>query len=153
MRYARSRPKVYIVDDSLIFRAMLETMIARDPAFEICGLASSADQAATEIGWLLPDIVLLDIHFREGMSGLALLDEIDGHWHHMDVIIVSTDARPGAPVCARVFASGAVACFDKAQVLSCGDQLVDLMRGLRRPYRPGPRSGGTAISLPPAIRS
>lgn len=148
MPFARIRPKVYIVDDSLIFRAMLETMVAREPGFEICGIAASADQALAEIGRLLPDIILLDLNFRHGMSGLEFLDEIEGHWHHMDVIIVSTDARRGSDVCRRAFAAGAVACFDKAQVIASGGQLLDLMHGIRRPYLLDRGMLGNAISLP-----
>ena len=124
------KPKVYIVDDSLMFRAMLETMVSREPAFEICGIATNADEAVAEVGWLLPDIILLDLNFRVGMSGLAFLDAIEGHWHAMNIIIVSADARRETEICDRAFARGAVACFDKAQVMTSGRELIALMYDL-----------------------
>lgn len=143
------KPKVYIVDDSLIFRAMLETMVARDQGFEVAGIAARVDDALREIGWVLPDIILLDLNFREGPDGLALLDEIDGHWHDMAVIVVSTDARHGSDACREAFRRGATACFDKAQVMRSGRELIALMHDLSDHGAPLHRFS-RAITLPMA---
>jgi two-component system chemotaxis response regulator CheB len=142
------KPKVYIVDDSLIFRAMLETIVSRDPAFEICGISASADEALTEIGWLLPDIILLDLNFRQGMDGLRFLAEISNHWHEMAVIVVSIDARYGSDSCREAFRHGAVACFDKAEVLRSGRELIELMHDLCDDYPREHRRFSRAITLP-----
>ena len=141
------KPKVYIVDDSLIFRAMLETMVADDGAFEVVGIAPRADEALMQLGWTLPDIILLDLNFREGMSGLAFLEEIEGHWHNMHVIVVSGDARHGSDVCREAFRRGATACFDKAQVIRSGRELIALMHDLNSFGMPNHRYS-KAISLP-----
>lgn len=142
------KPKVLIVDDSLIFRAMLETMVMREEEFEVCGIFTTADAALAQINWVLPDIILLDLNFREGMQGLAFLEEIQGHWHYMDVIVVSTDAQRDSDVCREAFRRGAVACFDKAQVIGSGRALMELMHGVNRPYLLSERSLGRAVSLP-----
>jgi two-component system chemotaxis response regulator CheB len=151
-RTARSpdKPKVFIVDDSLIFRAMLETTVSRDPAFEICGIATSASEALAEIGWLLPDIVLLDLNFRDGMDGFRFLDEVSGHWHEMNVIVVSIDARHGSDICRQAFRRGAVACFDKAEVIRSGRELIELMHDLTSATPREHKRFSRAVTLPMA---
>jgi chemotaxis response regulator CheB len=142
--------KVYIVDDSLIFRAMLETMVMQDARFDICGIAQSVNEALTDIGWMLPDIILLDMNFREGPSGLHFLEEIDGHWHDMSVIVVSADARHGSDVCRAAFDRGAVACFDKARVIRSGRELIALMGELGQRNSLSGQRFSRAITLPVA---
>lgn len=145
------KPKVYIIDDSLVFRAMLETMIAQEHRFEICGIAATPEQALADLGWVLPDIILLDLNFRGGgMTGLDFLDEIEGHWHLMNVIIVSAEARHGAKACAQAFERGAVACFDKGRVIRSGRELIDLMHELGQRHPLAGRSFSHAITLPAA---
>lgn len=142
-----AKPKVYIIDDSLIFRAMLETMLGDEPGFELCGVAASADEARREIGWLLPDIVLLDLNMP-GTHGLAFLAELAEHWHMMHVIIISCETKQGSDVCAIAFDAGAAACFDKGQVILSGRELIALMHDLgdRRPLDMHAMS--RAITLP-----
>ncbi len=141
------KPKVYIIDDSLIFRAMLETMIAQDPAFEVCGIAASADAARDDIGWVLPDIVLLDLNMP-GTHGLDFLEELDEHWHAMNVVVLSGDTKQGADICEQAFVRGAAACFDKGRVIMSGEDLIELMRGLSRRDPLDDHLMSRAISLP-----
>jgi two-component system chemotaxis response regulator CheB len=129
-----TKPRVYIIDDSLIFRAMLETMVGEDPDFELCGIAASADEARKDIKWVLPDIVLLDLNMP-GTHGLTFLEELSDYWHAMDIIVISGDAKQGSDVCECAFRRGAAACFDKAEVIRSGRDLVDLMHDLGR-HRP-----------------
>lgn len=143
------KPKVYIVDDSLIFRAMLETMVSEDDAFEVVGVAARVDDALMELGWKLPDIILLDLNFREGPSGLSFLEEIEGHWHSMHVIVVSGDARQGSDVCREAFRRGATACFDKGQVIRSARELIALMHDLNN-FGSANHRFSRAISLPVA---
>jgi chemotaxis response regulator CheB len=128
-RSRKSRLRVYIIDDSLIFRAMLETMVGDDAAFDICGVAASCDEARTDIKWVLPDIVLLDLNMP-GTHGLTFLEELSDYWHAMSVVVISGDARQGSEVCDRAFDRGAVACFDKREVIRSGRDLIDLMHDL-----------------------
>ena len=141
------KPRVYIIDDSLIFRAMLETMVSEDNAFEICGIAPSADEARKDIKWLLPDIVLLDLNMP-GTHGLTFLEELADYWHAMDVIVISADTRQGSDVCERAFMRGAAACFDKGQVILSGRALIELMLDLGRRRPLDDHLACRAITLP-----
>ncbi len=141
------KPRVYIVDDSLIFRAMLETMVGEDRAFEICGVAASADEARGDIKWVLPDIVLLDLNMP-GTHGLDFLEELSDYWHAMNIVVISGDARQGSEVCERAFARGAVACFDKCRVIMSGRDLIELMYDLGRNRPLDDHFMSQAITLP-----
>lgn len=141
------KPKVYIIDDSLIFRAMLETMIAQDSAFEIGGIAASADEARADIGWVLPDIVLLDLNMP-GTHGMDFLEELTEHWHAMQVIVLSADTKQGAEICEHAFERGATACFDKGRVIMSGEDLIELMHDLSRRHALDDHLVSRAISLP-----
>jgi two-component system chemotaxis response regulator CheB len=143
------KPKVYIIDDSLIFRAMLETMIDQDTGFEICGIAATPEQALSDLGWVLPDIILLDLNFRGGgMSGFDFLDEIDGHWHAMSVVVISTDAQHGSDTCEQAFERGATVCFDKGRVIRSGRELMELLHELGDYRRIKSQNFSHAITLP-----
>lgn len=140
--------RVYIIDNSLIFRAMLETIVTRRAGLDICGIAASAEQALAELDEILPDIILLDLNLRNGMSGLRFLSAIANHEHPMRVVIVSAEARRAAPVCQEAFDRGAIACFDKAQVIASEREFVDLLRDVSR-HRPlSDQAFRHAVSLP-----
>jgi chemotaxis response regulator CheB len=141
------KTKVYIVDDSLTIRAMMETLIARQTDMDVCGIAADAETALRDIPYYLPDIILLDLNLP-GMDGLAFLEEISGHWHHMDVIVVSSAAKQGAPVCDEAFARGAIACFDKARVIASSRELIELLHEVRDGKIYPARHLGNAVTLP-----
>jgi hypothetical protein len=48
----------------------------------------------------------------------------------MNIVVISGDARQGSEICERAFERGAVACFDKCEVIRSGRDLIDLMHDL-----------------------
>lgn len=122
----RRKTQIYIVDDSLTIRAMMDMLIGRDEEIEICGMAADAETALEEIEQLMPDVVLLDLAFP-GMDGLAFLDAIRGHWRAMQVIIVSSSAKHGAAACDLAFNRGAIACFDKSKLMTEWREFLELI--------------------------
>lgn len=66
---------VFIVDDSLIVRARIMTMLGDLQSVAIVGHAPSSAEAYTAIHSLRPDIVILDVQMPGG-SGIDLLREI-----------------------------------------------------------------------------
>ncbi len=67
--------RVMLVDDQLLFRAMLEEMLTKNPQIQV--VASAADgYEAVELATLhRPDVVLLDIRMP-GLTGIETLREI-----------------------------------------------------------------------------
>lgn len=66
---------VFIVDDSLIVRARIMTMLGDLERIRIIGHAPNSAEASTAIRSLRPDIVILDVQMPGG-SGIELLREI-----------------------------------------------------------------------------
>jgi len=119
--------RIYLVDDSIIISAMMEMLVARQPQFELCGVAHDAEQALAEIDRCLPDVILLDLGLP-GIGGLDVLDAIQAHWHKMSTIVVSGSTTFRADICQIAFEHGAVACFDKTRLVTQADELIDLIR-------------------------
>lgn len=66
--------RVLIVDDALIMRNILGTMLQK-AGHEIVGAATNADEAVELYRELKPDLVTMDI-LMEGTDGIACLEEI-----------------------------------------------------------------------------
>lgn len=58
--------KVFVVEDALLLRERLETLIASIPGLSVAGHASGAAEAVRGILAARPDVVVLDIHLAEG---------------------------------------------------------------------------------------
>lgn len=66
------RKRLYVVDDHPIVREGLVQVLAGEPDLEVVGQAEDAPTAHQDIARLLPDLVILDLHLREG-DGLDLI--------------------------------------------------------------------------------
>lgn len=138
--------RVYIVDDSLTIRAMMETLIARNQDLEICGMAANAETALVDINRHLPDIILLDMALP-GMDGLAFLEAIQNHWHPMHVILVSGAAKRCSETCIAALDRGAMACFDKSKIIAMADEFLALMEAAATGKIDTKRTYSDAVSL------
>jgi DNA-binding NarL/FixJ family response regulator len=67
--------KLFIVDDSLIVRERLVTMLDELAGIEVVGQAKTVAEAISEIRNLQPDVVILDIQMPDG-SGIEVLQNI-----------------------------------------------------------------------------
>ncbi len=80
--------KVFIVDDSMVFRSFLSQKISADPRFDVVGTAVNAFDASKQIPVVKPDVVTLDIEMP-GMSGLEFLQKLLPEYP-VPVILVSS---------------------------------------------------------------
>jgi DNA-binding NarL/FixJ family response regulator len=64
----RRQHRVLVVDDSLLPRIAVRTMLKAAAGLTLCGEASSGDEALELIGSLKPDLVLMDVNMP-GMDG------------------------------------------------------------------------------------
>ena len=72
---SNSKIKVFIVDDSLIVREHLVTMLDELAGIEIVGQAENVAEAINGIRILQPDVVILDIRMPDG-NGIDVLQTI-----------------------------------------------------------------------------
>ena len=64
--------KVFLVEDSPILRTRLEAMLAAIPGAQTVGHAEGAEEAIQRILGERPDVVVLDIHLKQG-NGFDIL--------------------------------------------------------------------------------
>lgn len=69
-----------------MFAEGLESMLADEPGFEICGLARTAADALKQVPEIIPDVLLLDINLPD-QSGLDVCKELRAS--HPDVKILA----------------------------------------------------------------
>ncbi len=67
--------RVFLVEDEAVVRRGIELLLAREPAFEVCGHASRQDEALKQILARKPDLVIVDLVLEEG-SGFDLIREL-----------------------------------------------------------------------------
>jgi DNA-binding NarL/FixJ family response regulator len=86
--------KVFIVDDSLIVREHLVTMLDELVGIEIVGQAENVADAISGIRTLRPDVVILDIRMPGG-NGIDVLQTIKQDEAAPMVIILTNYPYPG----------------------------------------------------------
>ena len=89
---SRRRIRLMIVDDSTVARAVLSRMIESDPAFEICAVAGTAEDAIEALDQVRVDIVILDLEMP-GAGGLKSIPRIIAAAAGAKVMIVSSLAE------------------------------------------------------------
>lgn len=95
-----------IVDDSTVARAVLSRIIESDPAFEITGVAGSAEDAIEALAECRVDVVILDLEMP-GAGGLKSIPRIIAAGGGAKVMIVSSLAEDGAEQTVAALALGA----------------------------------------------
>ena len=152
--------RVLIVDDSATMRAILKTMLGKEPDIEVVGTAANAAEARTLIKELNPDVITLDIEMP-GMNGLEFLAKIMA-LRPTPVIIVSGHTGNGAEVTMEALQIGAFDCYEKpnghdGQLLAGdGGMLARIIRlaarhGVRAPTNVVQRAAkGAAVASDPA---
>jgi two-component system chemotaxis response regulator CheB len=95
-----------IVDDSTVARAVLSRMVESDPAFEITGVAGTAEDAIEALAECRVDIVVLDLEMP-GAGGLKSIPRIIAAASGAKIMIVSSLAEEGAEQTVAALALGA----------------------------------------------
>jgi len=129
-----------IVDDSPTMRALISTLLSRDPDIEVIGTAHNAPMARQMIKELDPDVITLDIEMPH-MNGLDFLEKIM-KLRPMPVVMVSTLTHKGAEATVRALELGAVDCYGKPsggmREILCTDDgaLAEIVKQASRRRRP-----------------
>jgi two-component system chemotaxis response regulator CheB len=101
-----ARPRVLVVDDSVVARRLVSTALASDGSVEVVGVAADGRVALANIERLRPDAVTLDVDMPV-MDGLETLEAIRERWPHLVVIMFSTYTARGAQITLDALALGA----------------------------------------------
>ncbi|SET43160.1 protein-glutamate methylesterase/protein-glutamine glutaminase [Oceanicella actignis] len=145
------RPRVLIVDDSALMRALLKRMLAADGDIDVVGAACDAEEARALIPKLSPDVITLDVELP-GMNGITFLERLMRS-RPMPVIIVSSHTVSGASATIQALQAGALDVVAKparrSDMEGFASALRDKVRGARHARLPGFRP---APSTPSAIR-
>ncbi|OCC16487.1 Chemotaxis response regulator protein-glutamate methylesterase CheB [Dissulfuribacter thermophilus] len=103
--------KVLIVDDSIIFRRILQDTLQKNPRIKVIGTAENGVEAIKLIRTLRPDVVVLDVEMPQ-KDGIETLDELKRLRLQVGIIMFSTLTTQGAKITLEALSKGA---FDFVQ--------------------------------------
>jgi two-component system chemotaxis response regulator CheB len=154
------RTRILIVDDSVVMRSLLRTVVCADAGLEVVGSAADGASALIAVESGKPDLVLLDVEMPV-MDGLATVRELRKRGHTMPVIMCSSLTQRGGRVTIEALASGATDYVAKpsgqsgrdAAVLTLSQELLPKIRALTGAGQaPRPRQPILAPSVSGIVR-
>lgn len=86
--------RVVVVDDQLLLREGVATLLRADPRIEVIGLGSDGHQAVALVSTLHPDVVLTDIRMP-GLDGIQAIRQIKAQWPEVRVVILTAFVYDG----------------------------------------------------------
>jgi two-component system, chemotaxis family, protein-glutamate methylesterase/glutaminase len=98
--------RVLVVDDAVVMRRLICTVLESDPELEIAGIAPNGKIALARIPQVNPDVVTLAVEMPE-MNGLETILEIRKLYPRLPVIMFSTMTHRGAVETVEALARGA----------------------------------------------
>ena len=140
--------RVLIVDDAVVMRRLISSVLESDPELEVAGIAPNGKIALARIPQVNPDVVTLDVEMPE-MNGLETIQEIRKIYPRLPVIMFSTMTRRGAVETVEALARGATDYVTKpANVGSVSEG----MERLRIELIPKIKAYARPLASPPAIQ-
>lgn len=103
--------RVFLVEDSELVRGRIRAELATIPGLTAVGFAETAADAVRDVLATHPDVVLLDLHLREG-NGLEVLRALHADAPEIDVYLCSNYAQE--PYRTMALRLGAREVFDKS---------------------------------------
>ncbi len=146
--------RVLVVDDSLVCREMLASMLAQADDIEVVAKASNGKEAIVLNRSLRPDLITMDVQMP-GISGFEAIEEIMAHQPTPILVVTSSPVREGIDQTFRALSAGALDLIQKPEIGEEGSEdlgkKVRLLAGVkviqrrRRPSRPAPISPGPGL--------
>ncbi|MDP9465830.1 MAG: chemotaxis response regulator protein-glutamate methylesterase [Actinomycetota bacterium] len=149
------RINVLVVDDSVVIRRLVTTVLDEDPDITVVGTAASGRIAINKLAQVAPDCVTLDMEMPD-LDGLGTLRELRRTHPRLPVIIFSTLTERGAGATLDALALGAndyvckpanVGSVPEA-IASVRQQLVPKIKAL---CPPAPGSAPAALRRVPSV--
>ena len=102
-----SQIRIFVVDDSVVFRKVLLTTINSIPGVRTVGVASNGKEAIDTIPTVKPDLITLDLNMPI-MDGLETLRELREVYPQFRVIVISAYTNEGAQTTLKALEAGAL---------------------------------------------
>jgi DNA-binding NarL/FixJ family response regulator len=80
--------RILLVDDHVLFRRGVASILAGQPGLEVVGEASNGFEAQDKARETMPDVILMDIHMP-GCSGLEAVSAIKREMPHVKIIMLT----------------------------------------------------------------
>ncbi|MEE2961433.1 MAG: chemotaxis response regulator protein-glutamate methylesterase [Myxococcota bacterium] len=119
--------RVMIVDDAVVVRRMLASLLVSDPEIEIAGTAKNGRIALEKLGEFKPDVVILDLDMPE-MNGLETLVALQKKDPTLPVIAFSTVTERGAAKTLEALSLGAADYVTKPSSMEGSSSAIDTIR-------------------------
>ena len=101
-----TQARILIVDDHAAVREAIRLLLVRQPEYQVCGEAATAQEAIYRSKEITPDVILLDVSLPD-RSGLDALPEIRVGSPHSSILIVSQhDPQHIKPIALSLGAKG-----------------------------------------------
>lgn len=101
-----ARPRVLIIDDSVLVRRTLSGFVEKEAGLELAGVAPSAAIGIQKVEQVGPDVVVLDIEMPE-MNGIEATVELRRRFPRLPILICSGLTHRGADATLKALAAGA----------------------------------------------
>jgi two-component system chemotaxis response regulator CheB len=102
-----SQIRIFVVEDSVVFRKLLLTTINGIPGVRTVGIASNGREAIEAIPDIKPDLITLDINMPV-MDGLETLEQLKNVYPQFRVIMISSYTSEGAAATLKALEIGAL---------------------------------------------
>jgi two-component system chemotaxis response regulator CheB len=137
--------RVMIVEDSVVYRHSISLILNSDPEIVVISTAPNGKIALKKIGYLNPDVVILDIEMPE-MDGIETLRQIKNRYPHVGVIMFSVHTQKGAAKTIEALTLGAFDFVSKpgglktfesfnANLIKIREELVPLIKACKAKIR------------------
>jgi CheY-like chemotaxis protein len=123
-----ARPlRVYLVEDAPSFRDRLTDFLTEAGDVQMAGFADSEAAALHDLRGAPPDVVIVDLHLREG-SGMGVIESLRRQWPKRPptIVVLTNYAFPEFEAAAR--ARGADHFYDKSIEFSAVKTLLQSLR-------------------------
>jgi len=135
-----TKKRVLIIDDHVVVRQGLTSLINLEPDLMVCGQSEDAQKGLSEIEKSRPDIVLLDISLP-GMNGIEFLKNAKARYPDVPVIVLSMHDE--SLYAERALRAGALGYLMKS---SSSDEVVSALRKvLKGEYHLSGGAGGAML--------
>lgn len=123
--------RVLIVDDTSMYRLILDRAASEISGVQVTGKAGTGEQALQKLSSTQVDLVLLDV-FMPGMSGVETLQKIKAQHPDIAVVMVSGVATNDAEITIQALNFGALDFIPKPKEKSPEESMRSLIEELKR---------------------